>query len=113
MGDDYKKIASVFLLVGVIGGAVTLLYASKSGREARKDIARKAKRIKKETVHLVEETIDSIKDFATNIKDKVTDVLEMGRALSDSTKNEIVWNLEHGQKVIEKQKKRVIEALGL
>ncbi|MFH1025667.1 MAG: YtxH domain-containing protein, partial [Nitrospirota bacterium] len=36
MDDDYKKIAGAFLLGGVIGAVVALLYAPKSGRETRK-----------------------------------------------------------------------------
>lgn len=113
MDDDYKKIAGAFLLGGVIGAVVALLYAPKSGRETRKDITRTARKIKKETVHLVEDTIDSINDFSADVKDKVSDVIDQGKDLSDSAKKEILKNLEQGQKVIEKQKKRVIEALGL
>jgi gas vesicle protein len=113
MDDDYKKIAGAFLLGGVIGAAVALLYAPKSGRETRKDIARTARRVKRETGHLVEDAVDSINDFATDVKDKVTDVIERGKDLSDSAKREIIRNLEQGQKVMEKQKKRIIEALGL
>lgn len=111
--DDYKKIAGAFLLGGVIGAALALLYAPQSGRETRKDIAKTARRIKKETVNLVEDSIDSINDFAGDVKDKVSDIIERGRDLSDDAKREILKNLEHGQKVMEKQRKRIIDALGL
>jgi gas vesicle protein len=111
--DDVKKIAGAFLLGGFIGAAVALLYAPKSGRETRKDIARTARKVKKETVHLVEDAVDSINDFAGEVKDKVSDVIEQGKDLSDNAKKEILRNLEQGQKVIEKQKKRIVEALGL
>ncbi len=113
MDDDYKKIAGAFLLGGAIGAVVALLYAPKSGRETRKDIAKTARRVKKETVHLVEDAVDSINDFAEDVKDKVSDIIERGRDLSDDAKKEIVRNLEQGQKVLEKQKKRIIETLGL
>ncbi len=111
--DDYKKIAGAFLLGGVVGAAMALLYAPQSGRETRKDIAKTARKIKKETVNLVEDSIDSINDFAGDVKDKVSDIIERGRDLSDSAKKDILKNLEHGQKVIEKQRKRIIDALGL
>ena len=113
MEDDYRKIAAAFLLGGLVGAAVALLYAPKSGRETRKDIAKTARKIKKETVHLVEDAVDSINDFAGDMRDKVTDVIERGKDLSDGAKKEIIRNLEHGQKVIEKQKKRIVEALGM
>ena len=113
MEDDYRKIAAAFLVGGLVGAAVALLYAPKSGRETRKDIAKTARKIKKETVHLVEDDVDSINDFAGDMRDKVTDVIERGKDLSDGAKKEIIRNLEHGQKVIEKQKKRIVEALGM
>jgi gas vesicle protein len=112
MSDDYRKIAGAFLIGGFIGAAVALLYAPKSGRETRKDIARTAKKVKKETVHLVEDAIDSINDFAGDVKDKVSDIIDQGKDLSESAKKEILKNLEDGQKIIEKQKKRIIDALG-
>jgi gas vesicle protein len=113
MNDDYRKIAGAFLLGGLAGAAVALLYAPKSGRETRKDLAKTARRIKKETVNLVEDAVDSINDFAGDVRDRVTDIVERGRDLSDSAKKEIVKNLENGQKIIEKQRKRIIDAFGL
>jgi gas vesicle protein len=112
MSEDNTKIAGAFLIGGLIGAAVALLYAPKSGRETRKDIARTAKKVKKETVHLVEDVIDSINDFAGDVKDKVSDIIDQGKDLSESAKKEILKNLEDGQKTIEKQKKRIIDALG-
>ena len=112
MSEDNTKIAGAFLIGGLIGAAVALLYAPKSGRETRKDIARTAKKVKKETVHLVEDAIDSINDFAGDVKDKVSDIIDQGKDLSESAKKEILKNLEDGQKVIEKQKKRIIDAMG-
>ena len=113
MRDDAAKVAGAFLVGGLIGAAVALLYAPKSGRETRKDIAKAAKRIKKDTVELVEDTIESINDFARDVKDKATDIVERGVELSDGAKREIMKSLEHGQKVIEKQRKRIAEGLGL
>ena len=113
MDEAYRKVAGAFLIGGVIGAAFALLYAPKSGRETRKDIVRTARKIKKETAHVVEDTIDSINDFADDVKDKVSDVIDKGKDLSEGAKKEILKNLEHGQKSLEKQRKRVIEALGL
>ena len=113
MDDFYKKVAGAFLVGGAVGAAVALLYAPKSGRETRKDIVRTARKIKKETAHVVEDAIDSINDFTDDVKDKVSDVIEKGKDLSEGAKKEILRNLEHGQKSIEKQKKRIIDALGI
>jgi gas vesicle protein len=113
MDDDPKKIVGAFLLGGLIGASIALLYAPKSGKQTRKDISKAARRVKKETVDLVEDTIDGINDFAGDMKDKVSDIIERGKEISDNAKKEVIKNLEHGQKVIEKQKKRISEALGL
>lgn len=113
MENDYRKIAGAFLVGGLIGAAIALLYAPQSGRETRKEISKTARRIKRETVHLVEDAVDSINNLAGEVRDKVTDVIERGKDLSDAAKKEIIKNLEQGQKVMEKQRKRIIEALGM
>jgi gas vesicle protein len=113
LDNDSKKIAGAFLLGGTIGVFVALLYAPKSGRETRKDISKAARRIKRETVDLVEDTVEGIHDFADDVKDKISEIIKKGVELSDDGKKEIIKTLEHGQKAIEKQRKRIIEALGL
>jgi gas vesicle protein len=112
MGDDYKRIAGSFLLGGVIGAIIALLYAPQSGRDTRKDITKKAKRVKREAVDLIDDTIDGIQDFADDMKDRASDIIERGVELSDSAKKALLKNLEHGQKSFEKQKKRITDALG-
>ena len=113
MDEGMKKIGAAFLLGGAIGALIALLYAPKSGKQTRRDISKTARRIKRETVDLVEDTIDDIHDFASDMKDKVSDIIDKGKDLSDSAKKEVIRNLEQGQKAIEKQKKRIVEALGL
>lgn len=113
MNDDAGKIASAFLLGGLIGAFVALLYAPKSGSETRKDISKAARRIKRNTVDLVEDTIESVEDFVGDVKDKASEIIERGIEMSESAKKEIVRTFEYGQKAFEKQKKRVIEGLGL
>jgi gas vesicle protein len=113
MCDDNKTIAGAFLVGGLIGAAIALLYAPKAGRETRRDISKAAKKIKRDAVELVEDTIQSIDEFAGDVKDKATDIIERGVELSDTAKKEVVKSLEYGQKIIEKQKKRIIEGLGL
>jgi gas vesicle protein len=113
MCEDNKTIAGAFLVGGLIGAAIALLYAPKAGRETRRDISKAAKKIKRDAVELVEDTIQSIDEFAGDVKDKATDIIERGVELSDTAKKEVVKSLEYGQKIIEKQKKRIIEGLGL
>jgi gas vesicle protein len=113
MDKDATRITGAFLLGGLIGAAIALLYAPKSGRETRKDISKAAKRVKRGAVDLVEDVTDSVSDFTSDMKDKAADIIDRGKELSEGARKEILATLEHGQKVIEKQRKRIIDALGL
>lgn len=113
MKNDGTKIVGAFLLGGVVSAAVALLYAPKSGRETRKDIADAGRRIKKSAGELVDDTIEDMHDFASGLREKAKDIIEQGADLSDKAREEIVTALELGQKAIEKEKKRLTKALGL
>lgn len=113
MDEDIKSVAGAFLLGGLIGAGIALLYAPKSGRETRRDISRAAKNIKRDAVELVEDTIQSVDSFAGEVKDMASDIIERGVELSEGAKKEVIRSLEYGQKIIEKQKKRIVEGLGL
>ncbi|GAB4413239.1 MAG: YtxH domain-containing protein [Thermodesulfovibrionales bacterium] len=113
MRDDTVRIAGAFLLGGLVGAAVALLYAPKSGIETRRDISKAARRIKRDIGDLVEDTVERVNEFASDVKERATAIIEEGIELSEDARKEIVATLEHGQKAIEKQKKRLIDALGL
>jgi len=113
MDDNTRKIGGAFLLGGVIGAALALLYAPKSGAETRKEISRTARRVKNSTVDMIEDAIDDVHDFTDDLRKKASDVIDQGVELSDKAKKEIAATLERGQKKIEKQRKKLSEALGL
>ncbi len=113
MDEDSVKVVGAFLVGGLVGAAIALLYAPQSGRQTRKGITKATKRVKREATELVEDTIDGINEFIDDTKDKVSDIIERGIELSDGAKKEIVKTLEHTQKVMEKQKSRIMEGLGL
>jgi len=113
MEEDTTKIGTAILIGGMIGAAIALLYAPRSGRETRKEIVRAARRGKNRTVDLIEDTIDEVNDLVTDLKKKDLDIVDQGVDLTDKTKKEIVTALEQGQKTIEKQRQKFTEALGL
>lgn len=108
---ETKKVALAFLLGGLIGAGIALLYAPQSGSETRKDIAKTARKLKRKTVELVDDTIDSMSDLVENVKDVTSDIVERSVDLSESAKKEILRAYDQGQKVIAKQKDRLMEAL--
>jgi gas vesicle protein len=113
MNNTTARIGGAFVIGGMIGAAVALLYAPKSGRGTRKDIARAVIRGKNSTYDLMADTIDEVNDFVTDLKKKSAAIVEQGVDLSDKAKKEIIVTLEQGQKAIEKQKNKLCEALGL
>ena len=110
--DNVVRVGSIFLIGGAIGAAIALLYAPQSGQETRKDIKRTARRVKNEAVDLVEDTMDRVDNFVDETKDRVTELIDMGINFSGNARKEIVETLERSQKAIEKQKNRVMEAIG-
>ncbi len=111
--DNLAKIGTAFLVGGAIGATIALLYAPQSGRDTRKDLRRTARRVKNEAVDLVEDTIDRVDDFVDDTKDRVSEIIGKSVELSSAAKKEVVKTLEQGQKALEKQKNRVMEAIGL
>jgi gas vesicle protein len=112
MNDNTTKIGGAILIGGLIGAAIAVLYAPKSGRRTRKDIIRAARRVKNSATDLIEDTIDNVHDIISDLQGKASDVLERGEGLTDKARKEIISTLEEGQKTIEKQKQRFSEALG-
>jgi len=110
--DNAKMIGGAFLLGGVIGAAIALLYAPKSGKETRKDISKAARHIKNSTVDLIEEAIEDANEFASDLREKAEDIIEKGKDLSDKARKEIVTTIEDGQRAIEKQRKKLTQILG-
>jgi len=113
MRDDARTIGGIFVVGGVIGAVVALLYAPKSGKNTRKDISRTVRRVKNNTVDLIEETIEDVNEFAGDLKEAAADLLEHGAEMSSKARKELVSKIEHGQRAIEKQRRKLSEALGL
>lgn len=113
MDDNGKIIGAAFLLGGVAGAVIALLYAPKSGRETRRDVSRTVRRMGDDAVDLVEETMKDVSGFANELKERAADIVEQGTDLSGRAWEEIVSTLEHGQRAIEKRKKRLKKALGI
>lgn len=111
--EDGVKVAAAFMIGGAIGAAIALLYAPQSGRETRKDIKRTARRVRNEAADLVEDTINRVDDFVDETKEMVSEIIGRGVELSGAARKEIVKTLEQGQKSLEKQKNRVMEAIGI
>jgi gas vesicle protein len=113
MDDNRKMIGGAFLLGGVAGAVIALLYAPRSGKETRRDLSRSVRRVSNDAVDLIEETIEEVNGLASDLKEKASDIMEQGTDLSGKAWKEIVSTLEHGRRSIKKRKKRLRKALGI
>jgi gas vesicle protein len=113
MNDNVRVVGAAFLIGGIVGTVLALLYAPQSGRETRRDISRTARRVKNKTVDALEEAIEGVDDFADNLRQVAADLIDQGTDVSDRARKQIVKTLSYGQSVIEKQRKKISESLGL
>jgi gas vesicle protein len=110
---DNTKVISGLLAGSAAGAVIALLYAPKAGIETRKYIRSSAFRMKESAAEIIEDTIEDVHEFSMDLKEKTTDLMGNGAEVSDRAKREIVAAIEDGQKRIEKQKERLVRALGL
>ncbi len=113
MKDNTGLVGAAFFLGGLFGSAIALLYAPQSGRNTRRDISKTVRRVKNRTVDLLEETIDDVSEFADDLREMAADIMDQGTDLTGKAGKEVASILERGQKTIEKQRKKVAEALNL
>lgn len=91
---DKKDTLLAFVLGGVIGAALGILYAPKSGRETRYNIKR-----------IGEEFADTVYDLGDDVKETSRKVYEEGREKVLSGKDKITEAFEAGKKAFDKYKK--------
>ena len=88
---DKKDTLLAFILGGIIGAAIGVLYAPKSGRETRYNIRR-----------FGEEVADTVNDLSDDVKETGRKIYEEGREKVLSSKDKIGEAFEAGKKAFEK-----------
>lgn len=78
-----------FLAGGVVGAALTFLFAPVSGREARKRIKETAEEIREKTLDKVEEVRERITGAVEEAKTAVKAAVEAGKEAFKQTKQEL------------------------
>ncbi len=89
-----KDTLLAFVLGGVIGAALGILYAPKSGRETRYNIRR-----------MGEDLADTVNDLGDDLKETGRKVYEEGREKVMSGKDKISEAFEAGKKAFDKYNK--------
>lgn len=105
--DDYndeKRIVGAFLIGGLIGAAISLLYAPQSGRRTRRGIARFTRNVADEAKDAIEDATESIHDLMDNMSDKLADIASSRHDIAEGAKKKIVQTLDNVQKAVDKQR---------
>ena len=101
-------------LVGgsVVGAGLALLFAPKTGRKTRTEIARFGKDMGRISNRAVREFSANISTFTDKTGDRAADILRNGQTLSKDAKRGILTAIERGQDTLEHQKRRLARMIG-
>jgi gas vesicle protein len=92
--SDNKGTVLAFLLGGIVGTAIGILYAPRAGKETRKSIRR-----------LSEDIADNVNDFGEDIAKAGKRIYEEGREKVLSGKDKVSEAIDVGKKAFEKYTK--------
>jgi gas vesicle protein len=110
MEDRDNKVAAAALLMvagGIIGAGLALLFAPQSGQRTRRDIVKRAKKVKTRADDAVEDLTDSISDLVETIGDKTEDLLEKGKDVAGGARKDLIRLIEEGASRLEKFRTRL------
>ena len=96
-----------FLVGGVLGASIALLYAPQSGDLTRREMREKAERTIIKAHRLEEDFKYSLSTLIGNIKLKVNQLIEEGKDLAEDKKREILAALEAGSEALDKERSKL------
>jgi len=95
-GYSSGSILVSFLLGGIVGAGLALLFAPQAGDETRKKISDFADDLKDRTTDYVEKT-----------KEKITSYVDEGKGLYEQKKSMVKSGIEAGKEAYEREKERL------
>jgi gas vesicle protein len=103
-----KSQAAGFLLTGaVVGAAVALLYAPKSGAQTRRDIRKFSKRTLDRLDDLQDEMRDQVTDWVEDMSTVVKDGLNAGKQIGVQKYEQVLDVFDSAKKYVEDGKNRL------
>ncbi len=107
MNHEEGKILGAFLIGGILGIGLALLFAPQSGKKTRKNISKFASKVKDDAREVAENAAESVEDLAVKVAEKISDVVSTGEGLSEDAKKKTLKAIEDAQKIIGKQKAKL------
>ena len=101
MKDDGYSSGSVllsFLLGGVVGAGLALLFAPQSGRETRQKIK-----------DLTDDVKEKSAEYVNQVKEKATSLVEEGKGYYEEKKSVLKSAVEAGKEAYEKEKEKYVK----
>lgn len=108
---DEAKILGAFLIGGLLGAGLALLFAPQAGRKTRKDISKFARRAGSDIKEKTDDIVESIEELVENIENRISHAASMGKELGEDTRKGILRAVENGQRIIEKQKAKLTKLI--
>ena len=93
-----------FLIGGVLGASLALLYAPQSGDLTRREMREKAERTIIKAHKLEDDFKTSVNNLVGNVKGKMTQLIEEGKFIAEDKKEELLAALEAGKEALEKER---------
>lgn len=102
--EDKKMSTAALLLItgGVIGAVAALLYAPQSGEKTRETLSHYSRKFKRRGSETVDELKENLTDLVNNFGERTDEVLEKGKEIAGSSRNELIRLIEEGASQLEK-----------
>jgi len=97
----------IFLVGGLIGAALSMLYAPLSGEKTRQYIRVQTKRAKRKSRHLSESVRENVDHLIDELKETTERIIEEGKELTKEKKAELLAAIEAGKKAMEEERKKI------
>jgi len=98
-----------FLLGGLIGAGIALLYAPKAGRETREDIRRLASRGTEVVMAEKEAILQRLSSLMHQISSKTEELIHGGVQMAEDKKREILAAIQAAKKAYDEERRKLEE----
>ena len=101
--DNKVAVAAVLMVAGgLLGAGIALLLAPQSGQRTRRDIMRRAKKVKSRADEAVDDLSVNINDLVESIGDKTEDIIDKGKDIAGNARKDLIRLIEEGASRLEK-----------